>query len=62
MDNFRIHNRNIIAKELIMLEIFFGALVALLANSQYSYDDCKLSKFEGKQCKVQKFFHSKSKK
>jgi hypothetical protein len=37
-----------------MIELFFGALLALLANSQYSFEDCKAEKFKGKQCKVQK--------
>lgn len=40
-----------------MIELFFGAIIALLANSQYSFDDCKSTKFEGKQCKLQKAMH-----
>ena len=37
-----------------MIEILFGALIALLANGQYSFEDCKAENFKGKQCKVAK--------
>ena len=34
--------------------ILFGAIVSIFSITQYSFDDCKVNEFKGKQCEVAK--------